>query len=379
MKSSWRIGRVAGIDVHLHFTFLILLGWVAVSHYLQRQNWQDALGGLAFTLSLFTIVVLHELGHALTARRFGIRTRDITLLPIGGVARLERIPENPKQELLVALAGPAVNVVLAALFFGVLVVGAELSAAKEFKLVGGHFLAKLMWINVSLAVFNLLPAFPMDGGRVLRAVLAMRMDYARATNIAASIGKGMAWVFASVGLFTNPFLIFIALFVWIGAAQEAGQAQMKSALAGLPVSRVMMTDFRTLAPEDNLARAVEHILSGSQQDFPVVDSGRVVGVLTRSALLTGLAKQGQLAPVAEVMQRNLCPAEAGEMVESVLARLQEDDCRVLPVTRTGELVGVLTTENLGEYMMIQAALGQAPPDNRAKRSAATSPRKTWAS
>ncbi|HXI51511.1 MAG TPA: site-2 protease family protein, partial [Candidatus Saccharimonadales bacterium] len=269
MKSSWRIGRVAGIDVHLHFTFLILLGWVALSHYLQRQNWRDALGGLAFTLSLFTIVVLHELGHALTARRFGIRTRDITLLPIGGVARLERIPENPKQELLVALAGPAVNVVLAALFLGVLMVGAELPAAKEFKLVGGHFLAKLMWINVSLAVFNLLPAFPMDGGRVLRAVLAMRMDYVRATNIAASIGKGMAWVFASVGLFTNPFLIFIALFVWIGAAQEASQAQMKSALAGLPVSRVMMTDFRTLAPDDTLARAVEHILAGCQQDFPV--------------------------------------------------------------------------------------------------------------
>jgi Zn-dependent protease len=379
MKSSWRIGRVAGIDVHLHFTFLILLGWVALSHYLQRQNWRDALGGLAFTLSLFTIVVLHELGHALTARRFGIRTRDITLLPIGGVARLERIPENPKQELLVALAGPAVNVVLAALFLGVLMVGAELPAAKEFKLVGGHFLAKLMWINVSLAVFNLLPAFPMDGGRVLRAVLAMRMDYVRATNIAASIGKGMAWVFASVGLFTNPFLIFIALFVWIGAAQEASQAQMKSALAGLPVSRVMMTDFRTLAPEDTLARAVEHILSGSQQDFPVVESGHVVGVLTRGDLLTGLAKQGQLAPVAEVMQRNVCSAEAGEMVESVLARLQEDDCRVLPVTRAGELVGVLTTENLGEYVMIQAALGQAPPDNRAKRSAAASPRKTLAS
>ena len=253
MKSSWRIGRIAGIDVHLHFTFLILLGWVALSHYLQRQSWQDALSGLAFIVALFTIVVLHELGHALTARRFGIRTRDITLLPIGGVARLERIPENPKQELLVALAGSAVNVVLAALLFVVLFVGAELSAAKEFKLVGGHFLAKLMWVNVSLAVFNLLPTFPMDGGRVLRALLAMRMDYVRATNIAASIGQGLAWVFGIIGLFTNPFLMFIALFVWMGAAQEAGQAQMKSALAGLPVSRVMMTEFRTLAPNDTRA------------------------------------------------------------------------------------------------------------------------------
>jgi len=189
----------------------------------------------------------------------------------------------------------------------------------------------------------------------------------------------MAWIFASIGLFTNPFLLFIALFVWMGAAQEAGQAQMKSALAGLPVSRVMMTDFRTLAPDDTLARAVEHILSGCQQDFPVVDGGRVVGVLTRGDLLTGLAKQGQLAPVAEVMQRNVCSAEAGELVESVLVRLQEDDCKVLPVKRSGELVGLLTTENLGEYMMIQAALGNAKGNNPPKRPAAASPRKTYAS
>ncbi len=379
MKSSWRIAKVAGIDIHLHFTFLILLGWVALSHYLQHRSWGDALSGLAFTLSLFTIVVLHELGHALTARRFGIRTRDITLLPIGGVARLERIPDKPRQELLVALAGPAVNLVLAALLFGALYVSAELSSAKDFKLVGGHFLAKLLWVNVSLAVFNLLPAFPMDGGRVLRSLLAMRMDYVRATNIAAHIGQGLAWVFGFIGLFTNPFLVFIALFVWMGAAQEAGFAQMKSVLAGLPVSRVMMTEFRTLAPDDTLSRAVEHILGGCQQDFPVVDGGRVVGVLTRADLLTGLARQGQLALVADVMQRSVCTAEAGEMVEAVLARLGEHDCRALPVVQDGKLAGILTTENLGEYMMIQTALGEAARGPRGKRQRAASPRETWAS
>jgi len=365
MKSSWRIGRIAGIDIHLHLTFLILLGWVALSHYLQRQNWQDALGGLAFVLSLFTIVVLHELGHALTARRFGIRTRDITLLPIGGVARLERIPEKPREELLVALAGPAVNGLLAALLFGVLF-AVEGWSAKEFNVVGGNFLAKLMWVNVTLAVFNLLPAFPMDGGRVLRAFLAMRMDYVRATNIAASIGQGMAWVFGFIGLFTNPLLMLIALFVWVGAAQEAGQVKMKSVLAGLPVSSVMMTDFRTLAPDDKLSRATEHILSGWQQDFPVVDDGRVVGVLTRGDLLTGLAREGDLAPVADVMQRNVCLTEADEMVESIFARLHEDDCRVLPVMHGGELVGILTAENLGEYMMIQTALSQTGRDCRSR-------------
>lgn len=165
----------------------------------------------------------------------------------------------------------------------------------------------------------------------------------------------------------------------MGAAQEAGQAQMKSALAGLLVSRVMMTDFRTLAPDDTLARAVEHILSGYQQDFPVVDGGHVVGVLTRGDLLTGLAKQGQLARVADVMRRNVCPTEAGEMVESVLARLHEDDCRVFPVTQNSELVGILTTENLGEYMMIQAALGEAARGYRDKRPTAAWHRQTRAS
>lgn len=380
MKSSWKIGRVAGIEIHLHFTFLILLGWVGLSHYLQRRSWDDALSGLAFIIALFTIVVLHELGHALMARRFGIRTRDITLLPIGGVARLERIPDKPKQELLVALAGPAVNVVLAALLFAVLSVGAELSSLTEFKLVGGHFLAKLMWVNVSLAVFNLLPAFPMDGGRVLRAVLAMRMDYVRATNIAAHIGQGMAWVFGFIGLFTNPFLMFIALFVWMGAAQEAEMAQMKSALSGVPVERVMLTEFRVLAPGEPLSRAVEHILCGCQQDFPVVEGGRVVGVLTRADLLTGLAKHGQLVLVGEIMQRNVCAAGPAETVETVLGRLREKDCRTLPVVERGELVGIFTPENLGEYLMVQTALEQSMRGKRVSgRRAERMPGHSWLS
>lgn len=370
MKASWKIGTVAGIGIYLHVTFIILLGWVGLSHYLQRHRWEDAVSGLGFISALFAIIVLHELGHALTAKRFGIRTRDITLLPIGGVARLERIPDEPKQELLVALAGPAVNVVLALILFGLLAVGAGLSALTEVQLVRGHFLAKLMWVNVGLAVFNLLPAFPMDGGRVLRAVLAMRMDYVRATNIAAHIGQGLAWVFGFIGLFTNPFLVFIALFVWMGAAQEASQAQMKSALAGLPVGRVMITEFQALAPDDQLARAIEHVLTGCQQDFPVVENGRVVGVLTRADLLTGLARHGQLATVGDVMQRKFCTAESTEMVEGVWSRLQEDDCRTMPVVQNGKLIGLLTSENLGEYFMIQAALDESQRGQRGHRARA---------
>src|SRR5579871_835785 len=181
MKWSWRIGRLLGIDVYMHATFLILLVWLGISYYLPRHRIADAVNGLTLIVALFAIVILHELGHALTARRFGIRTRDITLLPIGGVARLERMPKDPKQELLVALAGPAVNVVLAGVFLlAILLTGTELTVP-DSRLAGGSFLSNLMWINVSLAVFNMVPAFPMDGGRVLRALLAMRLDYVHAT------------------------------------------------------------------------------------------------------------------------------------------------------------------------------------------------------
>jgi Zn-dependent protease/predicted transcriptional regulator len=359
VKASWKLGRLAGIDVHVHVTFLLLLGWVAISQFLVRRDWHDALGGLAFILSLFGIVVLHELGHALMARRFGIRTRDITLLPIGGVARLERIPEEPRQELLVALAGPAVNVVLAGLLFVVLQAAGGVTAPVDLQQGEAPFLTRLLWVNVSLALFNLLPAFPMDGGRVLRALLAMRMPHARATTIAAAIGKVLAGVLGFVGLFTNPFLLLIALFVWIGATQEAGQARMKSVLHGVSVGQVMVTEFRSVAAGDTLADAVAHVLAGCQEDFPVLEHGRPVGVLKRTDLLEGLARRGESARVGEVMQQAVSTARPGELVEEVLARLPDGDPCVLPVLDGGRLVGVFTAENLGEYLMIQAALGRA--------------------
>jgi len=360
MKWSWRIARIAGIDLYVHVTFLILVGWVALSHYLARQSPADAFTGVAFIFSLFAIVVLHELGHALTARRFGIPTRDITLLPIGGVARLDRMPQDPKQELLVALAGPAVNVVLAAILFVVLELGEGLAAYGQVVRVGGSFLDQLFWVNVSLAVFNLLPAFPMDGGRVLRGLLALRMDYLRATQIAAGIGQAMAVLFGFVGLFTNPFLVFIALFVWLGAAGEASMVQMRSALAGIPVQKAMVTDFRTLAPHDQLGRAVDYVLAGFQQDFPVVEEGRVVGVLTRSDLLNALARRGKEVRVGDVMQRDIETGGPRDMLEGVLGRLQRRRCHTLPVVQNGQLVGLVTADNLGELLMIEQALRKAP-------------------
>ncbi len=218
MKWSWKIGKIAGISLYVHTTFWLLLGWIAVSQFLEKRSWTHAMGGVLFVTVLFSVVVLHELGHALMARRFGIRTRDITLLPIGGVARLERMPEDPKQELLVALAGPAVNVALAAVLFVLIVLVMGIDALHNIQLIGGEFLINLLMVNVGIAVFNLLPAFPMDGGRVLRALLAMWMDYARATQIAANVGQGMAVLFGLIGMYFNPVLLLIALFVWVGGS-----------------------------------------------------------------------------------------------------------------------------------------------------------------
>ena len=359
MKWSWKLGELAGIGVYVHATFVLLIGFLVLSHWRQGHSLAVIAAGVGFILALFACLVLHEFGHALTARRYGIKTRDITLYPIGGVARLERMPDDPRQELRVALAGPAVNVIIAAgLFAGLQFTGAW-QPLSELSIATGSFVERLMLVNVFLAAFNMVPAFPMDGGRVLRALLATRMDYTRATQIAATLGQSVAFLFGLIGFLTNPFLIFIALFVWIGAAQEASMVQMKSALAGIPVSRAMLTDYRTLAPTDQLARAIDFIVAGSQQDFPVIEDGGVVGILTRTDLLVGVSQRGPQAGVGEVMRRQFRTANSGEMLETAFARLQESGCHTMPVIDKGQLVGLVTTENVGEFLMIQAALGSA--------------------
>lgn len=360
MKWSWKIARLWGIDVYMHATFLLIVGWVAFSYWIQLHSWKAVFGGVFFILTLFACVVLHEYGHALTARRYGIRTRDITLYPIGGVARLERLPEKPIEELWVALAGPAVNVVISAGLFAYLFLTGGLVPLHSLTIASGSFVARLLTVNVLLVAFNLLPAFPMDGGRVLRAILAMNMDYVRATQVAAGIGQAMAFLFGFAGLFTDPFLLFIALFVWIGAEQEASMARIKNSLGGIPVSRAMQTNYETLSSRDTLAHVVELILAGSQHDFPVVDDGRVIGILDRDTFIKALAKTGQSAPVVDVMRREVPEVDTHEMVESALARLEESGAKTLPVTHAGKLVGLITSENITEFLMIRSALRTAP-------------------
>jgi Zn-dependent protease/predicted transcriptional regulator len=359
MRWSWRIGSLAGIGVYVHVTFFLLILFILVLYWRQGRSLASALGGAIFILVIFGCIVLHELGHALAARKYGIRTRDITLLPIGGLARLERMPDVPIQELWVAMAGPAVNAVIAAaLFLGERLSGFHLEQ-ETFHWVGGSYLNKLMVVNFWLLAFNLIPAFPMDGGRVLRALLATRLEYTRATLIAARVGQGIAWLFGLIGLFTDPFLLFIALFVWMGAEQEAAMAQIHTSMGGIPVQRVMLTDFRTLQPDDRLAGAIEHILAGWQQDFPVVFGDHILGVLTREDLLRTLAQRGSEGLVRDAMNREFQTADSHDMLEKALALLQKGKCRSLPVVHDERLVGMLTMDNVGEFLMIQSALRQA--------------------
>jgi len=363
MKWSFKIGRYFGIDVYLHFTFLLLLAFIGFSIWAQERNPHAVFAGLLFFVALFGCVLLHEFGHALAARQYGIRTHDITLLPIGGLARLEKMPDKPIQELWVALAGPAVNVVIAIGLLAGLFFSGRLQGVEQWSATSGDLITRLLAINVMLVLFNMLPAFPMDGGRVLRSLLAMRMNYARATNIAATVGQGMAILFGLFGLLPggNPMLLFIALFVWIGASQEASAAEVKVSLGDARVGDAMLTEFRVLAPENTLADAARMLLAGSQQDFPVISNGQLVGLVPRSVLLKGLKDFGDAAPVDTIMVRSVTTLNPNQLLDAALSDSTIERASAMPVLRDGQVVGLLTTENLGEFFMIRSALSRRRP------------------
>jgi Zn-dependent protease len=354
VKWSWRIGRLAGIDIFVHMTFPLLLVWAGMSYYGIRRDPTDVAVGLAFVGMLFGIVVLHELGHALMARRFGIGTSDITLLPIGGVARLIRMPEEPRQEFLVALAGPAVNVALAALLGAVALVS-DIPLRGGINILGGHPLRNLFWVNIGLALFNMVPAFPMDGGRVLRSLLAMRLGHPRATRIAATVGQFLALVLGGLGLMGNPVLVLIAVFVWMGAKGEAAALSTGAGQSDVPVRIVMITDFQRLEPNASLGVAAHTALRGVQTDFPVSEHGRLVGLLTADRLVRGMRTVGPSGRVEQVMIRDVVTADSGEPIESAFARLQASRERCMPVLTAGVLVGLLTREHLSTFFTLQSA------------------------
>jgi Zn-dependent protease/CBS domain-containing protein len=363
MQWSIPIGAVRGTVIRIHLTFVLFLAWIAITAY-ARGGQRAAMEGVLFISLVFASVLLHEFGHVFAARRYGIKTPDITLLPIGGVAQMERIPEKPSEELVVALAGPAVNVVIAGILALVLGGLPHIGVGLNLENPGVSLLGRLAWVNVTLVLFNLVPAFPMDGGRILRALLALRMGHTRATRVAASIGQIVAFGLGLAGLFFgNPMLIFIALFVYMGAASEGAAAQQRQVSQNLLASDAAVTRFEMLSPSATVAVAVEHLLRTSQHDFPVVDgAGRMRGVVTRNGMIRALQATGPDTPVLEVMQRDIPTVGAGQPLEDAVRLMQDGGLPAVGVVdEDGRLVGLVTPENLGELMMVQALRPKTPP------------------
>jgi len=357
MSWSLNIGKVAGTVVRIHLTFVLFLAWIFAASY-ANGGAATAWNTLLFMLLLFLCVLLHEFGHIFTAKAFGVATPYVTLLPIGGVAQLERIPEEPGQEFLIAIAGPLVNVAITLLL--VFVAGANLqpSAAAAVDNTQISIVDRLAVVNLFLAIFNLIPAFPMDGGRVLRAALASRMGYVRATEIAAAIGQFVAFALGFFGLMYNPILIFIAIFVYLAASSEAHMVALRAVSRGVPVSYAMMTHYATLTPEEHVDHAVQTLLATNQGEFPVVDGmGKPVGLLDRGALIRALKTLGPDARVADAMNTELPTIGNRATLEQAFKLLQQKAAPAVAVVDiAGRLVGLVTGETIAEMMMLQEAL-----------------------
>ncbi len=352
MRWSFKLLTLFGIRVEVHVTFLLLVGGLALLQSRTTPIWLT----VSELLLLFTCVLLHELGHALAARRYGIQTREIILLPIGGVARLERMPEKPMQEVVVALAGPGVNLILATAL-SALLAARGVSAEQALQNADKGLLEFLFLANVAMLLFNMIPAFPMDGGRVLRALLAMTMPFVRATRIAAQVGQGFAVLFAVAALFLlrSPVLLFVALFVFMAAGEERAMVQTRASLSGVPVSAAMVTAFMSLETRHDLQHAVDLMLAGDQQDFPVLEGGRYLGMLGRTGLVQALQKEGPSAPVGRVVRLDVEPLEASWPLERALQVMRAGRHSSMPVVMRGQLVGLLTLENVSELLMVQEA------------------------
>jgi Zn-dependent protease len=358
MRWSYTIGRIAGTEIKVHVTFLLLVGFWALAGY-ETGGPAMAASAAILLLALFACVLLHEFGHILMARRFGVRTPDVLLLPIGGVARLERIPDDPRQELLIAIAGPAVTLAIVVLLYA-LVAGTGGTLSLRQPELNDSFLVSLLQINLFLLLFNLIPAFPMDGGRVLRALLASRLGLVRGTRIAATLGQTLALVggiYALTSTPFRPFLALIALFVFLGASAEATAVETRVAGEGLQVAQMMVTNFRTIPVHATLAQAVELLLSGEQREFPVVDNlGRTEGILTRDNLIRGLSQRGPASTVAESMTAKVLTVPPALGFQEALERLRSSGLPALPVVdAAGALVGLLTLDNITDLLLVRRA------------------------
>jgi Zn-dependent protease len=358
MRWTFGLGRIAGLEIRIHLTFLILLAWVGMGAWSTGHSAVGVITEVSSVLLLFAGVVLHEMGHALVARRRGIGTRDITLLPIGGVARLDRIPERPRDEIVIAIAGPAVSFAIALALWALVAASGQALSLRVALGPDGSLLQRVAAQNLLLGLFNLLPAFPMDGGRVLRAGLVARAGPLQATRIAAGIGRVLATGLGLIGLMGNPFLMVIALFLWVGGGLELAETETRHLISGLPASAAMVTNFEVLRQDDPLERAVELTLAGSQRHYPVMEGERLVGILTQAGLLEGLAVRGGSSPVAGSMAAVPELIDPDEPLADVFRRIQGLPEGVAPVGTTAGIRGLIDKDNLLDLLRIRSAVAR---------------------
>lgn len=361
MGNSFKIGRAFDIDVKVHWTFFLLLIFFGFLAYQRTGELMSALVTSGIILALFFCVLLHEYGHSLVAQRLGIEIQDITLLPIGGLARMKAMPERPMDEVKIAIAGPLVNVVLAPVFFGIaILLGGSLSTSVNL-ISGvdslGQFFAYLALINVVLAVFNLIPAFPMDGGRVLRGLLASRFGQVRATDIAAAVGQAAAAGFFIVGLLVgNILLSLVAVFIFFGASGEAQMVRQRETMRGLNVRDVMGTKRRTetVTPWHTFGQVLDAVIHGYQEDFPVVDDeGKLVGLITRSEIMAAAHSPERFMNVRDLMKTDFPTISPdADLFTEGNKMMQESGLRAIPVVENGELTGMLTYEDIGQANLL---------------------------
>lgn len=346
MKWSLYIGKPAGIKVFIHWTFILLILWLSWLHLQQGHGLIEITFGLLFLAALFTCVTLHEFGHTLTARRYGIETRDINLLPIGGVARLERMPEDPKQELAVAIAGPAVNVIIAAGLYLLILSLGQADIELGHHITGGNFLADLLVINIILVVFNLIPAFPMDGGRVLRALLAFKMKRSKATQVAAAVGQLLAIGFVFFGLFYNPFLLFIGIFVFLGAGAEATHVTRQETLREITLGDLMRVDYPVLSYTASVSTAASAFMESREPELAITDGDRYVGVVSYKFIINELQKGHFENPVINLINDQVKTVPLNTTIDQLLEEFHRSNQYMFPVVDNNRLIGVISRKEL---------------------------------
>jgi len=360
MNWSFNIGKIFGIRFRIHVTFLLLVLFIFAS-VANQHGFQRGLLATLFICAVFACVLIHEIGHSLIARRFGKEVKNITLLPIGGVATMEEMPEKPAQEIVMSLVGPLINLAIAGILYVIVGRWSGISVPTIQPDSSRSFLAGLIGINIMLAIFNLIPAFPMDGGRVLRGILAMTMDYVRATSLAVAIGQILAMLFIFYGVFFNWWIAIIGLFLYIGAGGEKQQVILKSILHAIPASEAMTTTFKTLRPDEPIARALEHFYHGCQDDFPVVGEAGIEGILTRDRILATIHDKGVNVPVSDVMDRDFASVTPLTPLDEIYKKSMSGGKTAVAVVDGSTVKGMLCLDGISRFLAVRAALSHTGP------------------